>query len=125
MIIGTIVGALVYSLSIPAMVFVIDAVASAVGGLVVLSSAWPTQNLTHRLKNSYFGVNLAAGFRIIFRDSQLRKLQLSFAVSNFAAGLRLLVAIVFVVSLPGANSPEEYLSTSNITSGMEAHIRGK
>ncbi|WP_186764262.1 MFS transporter [Arthrobacter yangruifuii] len=115
--IGPLLGAVLYSLGIPVAVFAADAALSLVGAALVLLLAWPDEERRAR-KIQYFGGNLKAGFGFINAHRDLLRLQLSFSILNFAGGLCVPVVIVFVLSFPGAGTPEWNLTASNIAGAL-------
>lgn len=116
--IGPLVGALIYTLRIPATVFLLDAALSVVGAIVVSLLIWPKQEKPARSRITYFGGNIIQGFKFIYSHKDLWRLQISFAAYNFAAGLCVPVVIVFVLTLPSNTAPEWNLSASNISGAI-------
>ncbi|MCC9174824.1 MFS transporter [Arthrobacter sp. zg-Y179] len=114
---GPLLGAVLYSLGIPVAVFLADAVLSVAGAALVLLLVWPVEEPRAR-KVQYFGGNVKAGFRFINERRDLLRLQIAFAVYNFAGGLCVPVVIVFILSFPGTGTPEWNLSASNIASAL-------
>ncbi|WP_194266014.1 MFS transporter [Arthrobacter yangruifuii] len=115
--VGPLLGAVLYSLKLPVAVFLADAALSLVGAALVLLLAWPAEEARGG-KAQYFGGNLKAGFGFIYARRDLLRLQLSFAVHNFAGGLCVPVVIVFVLSFPGTGTPEWNLTASNIAGAL-------
>lgn len=105
---GPLLGATVYVLASPAVLFAVEAVAAIVAVIVVAFLPFPA-----RRRHTAVG-GVVAGFRFIFADRDLREVQGSFALLNAAHGLALPALLAVVI---GADSawPESFrLSVYNI-----------
>lgn len=98
---GPIIGALIYALSSPALVFLIEAIVAAGAAVVVAFMRWPVQPATvpPHSRNPFAG--MLDGLRFIARHRDLAITQGAFAGINVANGLAMPVVTAFVIGSAG------------------------
>ncbi|WP_051717544.1 MFS transporter [Streptomyces megasporus] len=119
---GPLMGAAVYSVASPALVFVVDAVTFLVSAVAARTVRWEDPATRPKRPFRPFA-GAAAGLRVIFADARLRFVQLSFAGINFCNGLGMASVTAYVISSSAAESASWNLALFN-TAGSVGLIVG-
>nr|WP_308288125.1 MFS transporter [Streptomyces corallincola] len=99
--IGPLLGAAIYAVASPALVFMVDAGSFLVGAAVVSVVRWP-EAVSNSVRSLRPFAGAKKGLLLILRNPSLRFLQFSFAASNFFVGLGTAVTTAYVASASSA-----------------------
>ncbi len=115
---GPLLGAAIYAFLAPALIFVLDASTFLLCALVVLFVRWPPRPATGRTLRLRPFAGAAAGLAHIWRERDLRTLQLSFAGVNLFNGLAIAAMTAFVVSASTEGKDAWNLAAVNVAGAL-------